>query len=457
MERSEPQPEADLQPGIGLRSATALVVATMIGVGIFTSTGFQAEALPHPGFIVLLWVVGGGLAFCGALCYAELGAAIPEAGAEYVYIRESFGYTAAFMSAVVSFVAGFAAPIAAVLKSLVIYLAHFIPVLERNPELGGFLPAGDALAILLVWALILIHLRGLRHGLGFNDLVTGVKVLGIILLLLAALAIGHGHPENLTTVAPSFHTMTLHDRMGAFATSLIFVMFCYSGYNAASYMASEVCEPQRVLPRAILGGTALVMVLYLGLNMFYLYGADVNELAGNVEVGLLAARNLFGPIGTGAVTAILLLTMLSAASAMTVAGPRVSYAMGRDFPAFRIIAEVSPTRHVPTVALLAQGILTSAIILTGSVDQIQQYVGIALTVFSSLAVASVLVLRWRKPTLARPFKTWGYPFTPILFLVISLWTLVWNVQRRPLESLLVLVTVLLAGLLGRWTKQATQG
>lgn len=286
-------------------------------------------------------------------------------GAEYVYLRESFGYTVAFMSAVVSLVAGFSAPIAAVLKSLVRYLTHFIPQLDQELAIAGIVSLNDLIAVGLAWVLVLIHLRGLKGGIGFNDVVTALKILGIVLLLAAAAFYGEGDLGHLSVVGPSFEDMTLPDRMGAFATSLVFVMFCYAGYNAACYMASEVKDPQRVLPRAILGGTVVVILLYLGLNLFYFYGADVSELAGKVEVGLVAAKHLFGTVGTGAVTVLLIITLLSAASAMTVAGPRVTYAMGKDFPVFSALCRVSPGRGVPSVALVLQG---AVVIMTGGIS-----------------------------------------------------------------------------------------
>jgi APA family basic amino acid/polyamine antiporter len=449
---SDGDPAGELPVELKLGSATALVIATVIGVGIFTSTGFQAEALPHPGYILLLWVTGGILALCGALCYAELGAAWPEAGAEYAYLRESCGYTVAFMSAFVSLIAGFSAPIAAVLKSFTDYLAYFIPFLDGTPSLAGIVSPNDLLAVCLAWILVGIHLCGTGIGFKFNNAATMGKVLGIVALLVAAAWLGEGRVENLTEVGPAFDQMTWADRSGAFASSLIFVMFCYAGYNAASYVASEIKEPQRVLPRALLLGTGLVIVLYVGLNIVYLYGAGVDELAGKVEVGIVAAEHLFGPVGVAIVTCVLLVGLLSAASAMTIAGPRVYYAMGRDFPAFRKLTKLSPRRRVPAAALILQGIVASAIILTGGVDEIQQYVGFILTVFACLAVASVFILRVRYPDRPRPFRTWGYPFTPILFLIVSGWMLIWNFKDRPWESVAATATVVVAGILGRFAR-----
>ena len=323
---------------------------------------------------------------------------MPRAGAEYVYLRETYGPAAGFMSAFVSLVAGFSAPIAAALKSFVIYAGHFFPFLADDPTFGG-MAVVDLIAVGLVWLLVGIHLRAVRSGTGFNAFMTVFKVGGIV-----------------------------------------------SGWNAAAYVASEMEHPQRDLPRALLVGTATVLALYLGLNAVYFYGAGVDELAGQVEVGLVASRSLFGPTGVSMVTIVLCASILASASAMTLVGPRVYYALGKDFAPF---AFLSRTRRggAPAVALIIQGIVTSIIIVSGRVDQIQQYAGFTLTLFASLAVSCVIVLSVRRPEAARPFRTWGYPLSPILFLGVSAWMMYWAFQGRPLESTLSFVTVLAGGLI----------
>jgi len=433
--------------GIGLKSATALVIANIIGAGIFTSTGFQAGALGHPGYIFLLWIVGGLLAFCGALCYAELGAAMPRAGGEYVYLRETYGLYLGFMSAFVSLFAGFAAPIASALKSLVRYLTHFFPALATEPVLWGFINVNDLIAIGFAWMLVAIHLRGVRGGIRFNDLITLFKLSGIILIVLAAAAIGKGQLSNMTYVSPSYGALSLADKWGAFANSLIFVMFCYSGWNASAYVAGEIKNPQKNLPRSLLLGTAIVVALYLALNAVYFYGANVDALANKVEVGLIASSALFGGAGATLVTTVLSISLIASASAMTIAGPRVYYALGQDFSPFKIFARTSNSTGAPAASLLLQGIITSAMILSGRVDQIQQYVGFTLTLFASIAISCLIVLRFRRPQMARPFRAWGYPITPLLFLAISVWAMIWNFRGRPVESILSLVTVFVGGMI----------
>jgi len=431
---------------IGFRSAVALVIANVIGTGIFTTTGFQAADLGNPTLILLLWLVGGVLAFCGALCYGELGAAMPKAGAEYVYIRETYGRMFAFMSAFVSVIAGFPAPIAAAFKSLVLYVTAYFPSLQTDFRFLGVIDSVDFIAVLLVWILVAVQLRGHRAAIRLNDFATLAKVGGIILIILAAAVLGQGELSNFTYLSPSFNAMGTAEIMIALATSLIFVMYCYSGWNAAAYVASEIVEPERNLPRALLAGTMVVTVLYLALNTVYLYGANVDELAGKVEVGLVAARALFGEIGAGFVVIVLVVSLLASASAMMIAGPRVAFALGRDVLNFRWLGRTSAS-GVPANALLVQGVVTSVIIVTGRVDQILLYTGFTLSLISALAVSCVVVLRFRRPDMKRPFRIPAYPLPPLIYLGVTSWMMFWAFQGRPVESSLALLTVVMGGIL----------
>ena len=220
---------------------------------------------------------------------------MPEAGAEYVYLRETYGSALGFMSAFVSLVAGFSAPVASALKGLVYYMSHFFPILAEEPTFRGMISLNDLIAIGLAWCLVAVHLRGVRGSLQFNNLVTLFKIAGIVVIILAAAALGKGSLSNFVTVSPSFVELGPVGTLSAFATSLIFVMFCYSGWNAAAYVAAEMKQPDKNLPCALLLGTGMVLLMYLGLNAVYFYGGSVQELAGNVEVALVSSRQLFGP------------------------------------------------------------------------------------------------------------------------------------------------------------------
>jgi APA family basic amino acid/polyamine antiporter len=435
-----------LQRHISFRSAVGLVVANVIGVGIFTTTGFQAADLGNPLLILFLWALGGILAYFGALCYGELAAAMPYAGAEYVYLRETYGPSFGVMSAFVSLIAGFPAPIAAALKSLVIYLSAVAPLLDSQRLVMGVLAINDLIAIGLVWALIAIQMRGIRQSIQFNNFVTLLKVGGIIVIILAAAAFGRGDTGNFAYVSVANQGMGMIALFTALATSLIFVMFCYSGWNAAAYVASEIIEPQRNLPRALVAGTVIVTALYLGLNAVYLYGADVDQLAGKVEVGLVAARELFGSWGVALVTVVLVISLLASSSAMMIVGPRVSFALGGDVNALRWFAKTN-SAGTPVNAILTQGTVTSVLIVSGRVDQILQYAGFTLALMSALAVSCVMVQRVRNPELDRPFRLPGYPIPPLFYLVVTIWTMAWAFLGRPLESSLALLTVAAGGAL----------
>ncbi len=437
---------------VRLRSAAALVVANIIGAGIFTTTGFQAQALGHPGWILALWIVGGILAFCGALSYAELGAAMPEAGGEYVYLRETYGPAFGFMSMIVSLTAGFSAAIAAASKSFTIYLGQFFPILADEQVIFGTITTNNLLAIGVVWMLITIHSVSARRGFGFNDFITLLKIIGIVAIIGAGFfvvaALGRGDVANLTHIADSYHTLTPSGRTNAFATSLIFVMFCYSGWNASAYIASEMNDPQRDLPRSLLIGTGIVVVLYLGMNLIYLLGASVEVLSGQAEIGLISGRILFGEFGASLVAVVLCVSIVASASAMTIAGPRVYYAFGRDVKAFALLAKADERSGAPRAALTLQGIVTTIIILSGRIDQIMLYAGFTLTLTTALAVSCVFVLRFRKPDLDRPFRVWGYPFTPLLFLILSIWMMVFTLNSDYWkQAMMGLATVLGSGVL----------
>jgi APA family basic amino acid/polyamine antiporter len=439
-------PADNLTKHIVLRSATALVVANMIGAGIFTTTGFQAADLGNPHLIYLLWIVGGALAFLGALCFAELGAMIPKAGGEYIYIRESYGSLFAFMSAFVSLIAGFSAPIAAAAKSLVIYLGYFVPFLEENATVLN-VQAVDWCAIAIVWMLVALHCAGAKAGFRFGDAVTAFKVLGIIIIIGAAFIIGDGNIGSIVRVAENFQAKSPVELTTVLATSLIFVNFCYLGWNGSAYVASEMKDPQRTLPRSLLIGTGIVTLLYLLLNVVYFYAAGVDGLAGHVDVGVVAATNLFGSGGVTLVTIVLCVSILASASAMIIAGSRVYYAFAQDFTPLGWLARVSPKTGAPWRSLLLQAVVVSIVILTGRVDQILQYAGFTLTLFASIAVSCVIVLRYKEPDAPRPFKAWGYPFTPILFITTSVWTMVWAFRGRPVESSLAFLTAAVGGVL----------
>ncbi len=404
---------------LGLPTATAIVVASMIGTGIFTTSGFLAADLGSPFVLLLIWLVGGLLALCGALSYAELAVAMPRSGGEYHYLTQIYHPAVGFLSGWVSLTVGFSAPIAAAAMACGSYL---------NSALPGVPPTSIALVLVALFSLL--HLTDIRLGGYTQNVFTLFKLLLILGLMIGGFIAGGGgslaQPPTLAdlriTISP------------AFAVGLIFVSYAYSGWNAATYIGGEVKAPGRNLPRALLLGTGLVTLLYLGLNLLYLYAVPLEQLAGRLEVGHIVAVAMFGP-GFGQVLALLIaLALVSTVSAMIMAGPRVYQALGEDLPFFRLLG-VKTRRGTPAAAILLQMLIAMLLIVTATFEVLLYYIGFTLSLFAGLTVLGVYLYRRQHPEAQLPYRTWGYPVTPALFLLLSSWMIAHTLIERPLESL----------------------
>ncbi len=443
----EPQP-AVLERTAGPFIATCIVIANVIGSGIYTTPGFLARDLGSPFAVLAIWALGSILALAGALSYSELGAALPHAGGEYIYLREAYGPLWGYLSGWTSFFAGFSAAIAAGAIAFSAYLSFFAPALSPDNVLWsgrlGPLPlrisAGQIVALAAVWALSLAHITGMRSGGRLQILLTVGKTVSIAALVVLGLWLGQGHWENFHSGPQGLLPPGVF-RNGA--VSLIFVLYSFSGWNAAVYIAGEVRNPHRNVPLSLLTGTGIVTLLYIGLNMLFLYGLGIEGMSGVLQVGEKASLALFGPKAAGVVAAMMALSILASASAMIVAGPRVYYAMASDrlFP--KRLAGIHAHYRSPATSIVSQSLWTSVLILTGTFETLLVYSGFVLVLFSALAVAAVIVLRVRRPELHRPFRVPFYPWTPLLFVAFSAWILLYTLLGRPLESSLGIATVLL--------------
>jgi basic amino acid/polyamine antiporter, APA family len=399
-----------LERRLGPLDAAAIIVANVIGGGILFYPPQAAASAPATLPFLATWVVGGLLAFAGAMGYAELAALRPRAGGEYVYLRDAYGRLAGFLTGWTSFVAGFSGALAANAMILVVYLDRFIPGAANStpffvipiPYLPITFSRQTIVAIAAVVAAALVHIRGVGPG----RLVSNV-------LIALALVLGAGTPANLQ-VAGGTVTAT------GWLFALIPVMFTYSGWNAAAYMAEEVRNPGRNLPLALALGTAAVIVIYLLLNLLFLYVMPIGELA-MVKGSVLdvVADRLLGPRAGDFMGVISIISLSAGINAYTFAGPRVYFAMARDGVFFPAAATVHPKYKTPAVSILAQTGFAILLILTGSLDSLGNYVGFAITLFLGIAVAAVFVLRAREPNAPRPFKVIGYPLTPALFVIVS--------------------------------------
>ena len=445
---------------LGLYVTAAIVVANMIGTGVFTSTGFSAKSLHDPMTILLAWVIGGALALCGATAYAELSSMMPKAGGEYVYLREAYHPAVGFMSGWVSLTAGFSTAIAASALAFSQYLAKLIPGLDAATpwadlpiDLGGHhfftitLGAPQAIAIALIAAITVMHAIDTKVGGWVQAGFTAAKVVLIVLFILGGFLIGHGDWGHLASQNGGLANVGTKD----FAITLMYVSFAYSGWNAAAYIAGDVENPGRNLPRALLLGTGIVMVLYVLLNLIFFYAVPSDVLAGPpdkfapiVEVGDAAARSLFGDSAGALVTSVIALALVSSVSAMVMAGPRVYAAMAADRALPRQLGRYN-TRGVPTTAVIAQGILGSLFVLAGDLGQLIRFAGFTLAIFAALTVGALFVMRRRG--LPSPYRAWGYPFTPLAFIALSAWIAYAQIDANPKESLVVAIVLAIGGVL----------
>ena len=409
---------------VGLATCTALVVANMVGTGIFTSLGFQVGEIPSRPAIMVLWGLGGVLALCGALCYAELSAALPRSGGEYHFLGQIYHPALGFMAGMVSIVVGFAAPMALSALAFGSYLHGLFP---------GVQPLAASVAVVVL--VTLVHLHDLRLSSVFQIFFTGLKI-ALVLFLIAAF---FNAPASTPSAAAPWTDYML---TAPFAVSLMFTLYAYTGWNAATYILGEVRTPGRIIPLALTAGTLAVMALYLGLNAAFLHAAPAGALAGKLNVAQVAAQAVFGQGGGRLVAGIIALGLISAISAMAWAGPRVAMVIGEDHPrAFGWLRWRTAT-GIPAAAVLGQSLLTLLLLLTSAFEQVLVYTQFSLLACSFLTVSGVIVYRFTQPDLPRPFRVPLYPLTPLLFLAISAFAIIYTAAAKPTEALFGALTLL---------------
>ncbi len=396
-------------------------MSNVIGGGILFTPPQVAAAVPNAWLFLGVWVAGGVLAFAGAMAYAELAALRPRAGGEYVYLRAAYGRLMAFLSGWTSFVAGFAGAIAASAVVFVLYLDRFVPgVANATPFFTiplPFIPMSFSrqtiVASLAIWLFAFVHIRGVGPGRIVGNVLTTLKVTALLVFIAVGFSIGTGSSSNLQEAAGTVTT-------GGWLFALIPVMFTYSGWNAAAYMAEEIKDPGRNVPRALALGTIAVIAIYLLLNTLYLYVMPISEL-GRVQGSVLdiVAERLLGVAAGNIMGVVSIISLAAGINAWTFAGPRVYYAMAKDGVFLPAAARVHQRYKTPAASIIAQALFATLLVLTGSLDKLTTYVGFAITLFAGIAVAAVFVLRVREPHAVRPFKALGYPIAPAVFTLAS--------------------------------------
>jgi len=403
---------------VSVAVATAIVVADMVGVGVFTSLGFQVKDIPSGFAIIALWTVGGIVALCGVFSYSELGAMFPRSSGEYNFLSRAFHPAFGFVAGFVSATVGFAAPVALAAIALGEYGRAIFP--DAPPI---------TVAVGIVWLVSLIQLTGIKHSSTFQLISTILKVVLITAFLIAGFVIGKPQAVSFTPQASDLGYIA----SAPFAIGLVFVMYSFSGWNAATYIIGEMRDAGQNLPRALLSGTLIVLVLYVALNAVFLHTAPIDKLAGQIDVARIAGTYIFGEFGGRIVGAMICIGLISSISAMMWIGPRVMMTMGEDIPALRVFSRRS-TQGAPAYAILFQLTVATLMLFTRSFEAVLDFIQFSLLFCSFFTVLGVIKLRITQPDLPRPYRAWGYPVTPVIFLLVTLFMMYYLVVDRPLQS-----------------------
>ncbi|MFN8309262.1 MAG: amino acid permease [Chitinophagales bacterium] len=426
---------------INFATALSVVIANMVGTGVFTSLGFQLPGIPDYAAILILWIVGGIIALLGSFSYSELGAALPRSGGEYHFLSEIFHPSIGFLSGWVSATIGFAAPIAAASWALGSYMNKIFPSL--HPQTTG------SIVIVLV---TIIQSISYEVGGGFQTVATSLKVLLILLFAgFGIFAVSQPNLHFLPTIS-TWHAVA----SPAFAISLVYVSFAYSGWNASAYIAGEMEQPKRNIPLSILGGTALVSILYILLNFVFLKTAPAKEMENVPEVAFVSAKYIFGEEGGRIISLIISILLVSTISSMVIVGPRILQMIGEDYPLFKALAKPN-SKGIPVTAIVTQSVIALLLLYSSSFDMIITYISFTLTLFSTLTVLGVIVLRFKDPHLERPYKTFGYPITPVLYILANCWFLYFVFRGKPTEALVGLGIVAAGALVWLLIKKPANG
>ncbi len=403
----------------------------MIGTGVFTSLGFQAAGIDSTVSLLLIWVIGGIVALCGALTYAEIAVRLPRSGGEYHFLSQIYHPAVGFLSGWVSATVGFAAPAALSAMAFANYFGSFWPDINQQ-----------SLACIIILVTGWLNIRSLRVGAGFQTAFTVLNVALIVIIITTGfLAVtGNANPQELAS--SSFSPVL----SASFAVSLVYVSFAYSGWNSVTYIIGDIKDAYKNVPKSLFLATFLVMLLYVGLNSAFLYSTPIAELKGQLNVGTIAGTHIFGTNGAYVIATVICLALLASVNSMMMTGPRVTHTVGHDFPDLKVFSLTTKT-GTPVVATIFQMIVAVTLILTSTFETVLTYIGFTLSIFTTLTVIGVFILRRRAKTTDtelqnKHYTTWGYPVTPIIFLLVEFWMITYVIIDRPKQSILGLVTIL---------------
>jgi APA family basic amino acid/polyamine antiporter len=415
-----------LKNKFGLNTAISIVVANMIGTGIFTSLGFQVISLKSGFALLLLWLLGGISALTGALAYSELGTSMPRSGGEYHFLSRIYHPALGFIAGWVSFIIGFAAPTAAAAIALG---AYFNAALNLNLTVLT-LGLDKIIGISVIIIISALHASDKVAGALFQNIFTSLKVITLLILIVLGLFSGIDQTLDFSVTRDSLLEIT----SPAFVISLFFVSYSYSGWNAAAYIAGEIKNPDKNIPRSLLTGTLIVTFLYVFTTYVFLRVIPIRDMTGKIEIGYIFGSQIFGPHTSTVMGLIFSLLLLSTVSSMIITGPRVTQIMGEDYAILKWFAKRSK-KEIPVRAIIIQSALSIGYILTSTFEQMITLIGFTLNVFTLLAVIGMMLNRRKKPDSDFVYRVKFYPVVPIIFILINSWIIIYGLIYRPMESL----------------------
>jgi APA family basic amino acid/polyamine antiporter len=425
----------DLSRKLGLFPVTNIIIANMIGAGIFTTSGLLLKSLDNTLLMISLWFAGGIIALCGAFCYGELGASIPYAGGEYIYLSKIYNPLIGFLSGWVSFIVGFSAPIAASSIGFSEYLIRVIPPIQSSLFINQLI-IKKALSISVIFIFTLIHLRRLEFGTGIQNLLTILKIGLILIIIVLGFFFGKG---NIQHIYHNNQFVYNFDGWKTIGLSLMWIMFAYSGWNAATYIGSEIKNPEKNLPFSLIIGTGIVIILYFCLNILYIYAIPPEDMKGVISIGGLALRNLFGKAMEDIFSLLIAFALFSSISAFIILGPRVYYAMAKNGHFFKFAASINSKTHIPSKSIILQCLLSVIMVISGTFEQILTYMGFALGIFPIFTVLGIFKLRKRRQS---KYFLPGFPYVPLLYLFTTISILILAILERTMESFIAILTVI---------------
>ena len=447
--------QPSLVRGLTLLDSVLLLVSGIIGSSIFLTAKDIAGPLPNPTLFFLVWVLGGVISLCACVAFAELGSMFPDSGGQYVYLREAYGDLVAFLYGWMLFTVGNGGTIAALSVASAAYMGNIIPFISQQRvifSLAGMpFTRAHAIGLVLIAILTCVNVFGLRWGALLQNISTWTKFTAMAVFVVLGFAIGKGHWSNFSAQAPGGLTMglTAGQLISAFGVGLIAVFFAYDGWVYITWVAGEVKDPRRNVPLAMVLGVLAVGAIYLAMNMTYVYGMPLNEIAKYETIAHAAATKLFSPAAAAWLSGMIAISCFSAAAACTLSGSRVYLAMAQDGVFFRRMAVIHPKWRTPAFSLIGQGVWGALLTMSGRYDQLYTYVIFGMVLSYTLTVIGLFVLRWKKPDVPRPYRCTGYPWLPAIYVLVGVtWTLN-TIIHRPSEAL-GSAAIVLVGVPGYW-------